>query len=95
MDCESERYVRSVDASGLDLLIRVELCLYYNLPRGALAIPRGAWVDVPIGEFEREAEAILSEAERPREGAIAALRDPTPCSSSSWRCPSRTTAPPA
>jgi len=29
-----------------------------------LAIPRGMWVEVPIGEFEREAEAILSEAER-------------------------------
>ncbi|MFP3229100.1 MAG: hypothetical protein RXR47_03000 [Nitrososphaeria archaeon] len=34
-----------------------------------MAVPRGAWVDVPIGEFEREAEAILSEAERrAREG---------------------------
>jgi hypothetical protein len=34
----------------------------------ALAIPRGAWVEVPIGEFEREAEAILSEAERRARG---------------------------
>jgi hypothetical protein len=30
----------------------------------ALAIPRDMWVEVPIGEFEREAHAILSEAER-------------------------------
>ena len=29
-----------------------------------MAIPRGMWVDVPIGEFECEAETILSEAER-------------------------------
>jgi len=29
-----------------------------------LVIPRGMWVEVPIGEFEREADAILSEAER-------------------------------
>ena len=33
-----------------------------------MAIPRGAWVEVPIGEFEREAEAILSEAGRRARG---------------------------
>jgi hypothetical protein len=35
-----------------------------------LAIPRGVWVDVPIGEFEREAHAILSEAERRAGGGV-------------------------
>ena len=28
-----------------------------------LVIQRGMWIDVPIGEFGREADAILSEAE--------------------------------
>jgi uncharacterized membrane protein YgcG len=65
-----------------------------------LAIPRGAWVEVPIGEFEREAEAILSEAER-RAGGGGSRRESRsrsggslPGSGSSrggWRapCPSR------
>ena len=37
-----------------------------------MAIPRGVWVDVPIGEFEREADAILSEAERRAEISMRA-----------------------
>jgi len=32
----------------------------------------GVWVDVPIGEFEREADAILSEAERRAEISMRA-----------------------
>jgi len=65
-----------------------------------LAVPRGVWVDVPIGEFEREAYAILSEAERrargggSRRGSRSHSGGSLPDSGSSrggWRapCPSR------
>ena len=37
-----------------------------------MVIQRGMWIDVPIGEFEREADAILSEAERRAEISMRA-----------------------